>query len=235
LLFNAAGEAVGVIKAATSPHGRALIQREADFLEAMASVQGVPRECGRFSSSEVEAFALDFIRGRPPKANDISGLARTVGAWIDPDRVVSLSEIPAWRRVDFRQKFAALADCRVHPVVFHGDLAPWNVRVDRGQWTALDWERGEKVGVPAWDWFHFELQHAILVRRLAPRKLVALAKVILSRPEFQRYAQAAGVANCAGILLLAYLDFAAEVLQPVEGLESLRALRRALEEAFPSP
>ena len=233
VVFDAAGEAVGAVKAATSSEGRALIQREANFLEAHPSLPGAPSGRGRFSSPETDAFALDFVRGFSPQTDDIGGLARIVSAWIDSRRMVALSAIPAWRNVASHSQLSSLGKQCVHPVIFHGDLAPWNVRVDRGQWTVLDWERGEEIGVPAWDWFHFELQHAILVRRLATRELVVLAKIILARPEFQRYAEATGAAGCAGALLLAYLYHAAEVLQPTEGLESLRALRRAWEETLP--
>ena len=51
-----------------------------------------------------------------------------------------------------RELAARLGSRLVSSVVFHGDFAPWNIKVDRaGAWMVLDWERGELHGVPCWD------------------------------------------------------------------------------------
>jgi hypothetical protein len=230
LVFGPQREIVGVVKSAHTSEGRSLIEREADFLESCSTVQGIPRLRGRLENEQVQAFALEFVRGEPPQANDIAGLARTLGLWIDLENFVELENIPMWRHLPPCADISRVGMHRVHPAIFHGDFAPWNIRVFRGNWVVLDWERGEKIGVPTWDWFHFELQHAILVRRLSTPALLTVAETILARPEFHRYAKTAGVLGHERSLFLAYLNYAIEVLRPTEGLETLRQLRRSWSE-----
>jgi hypothetical protein len=227
LVLDAHGRIVAVVKAAAAEPGRALIRREADFLEACSGRKGLPRLLDRLSGEEVEAFALEFVPGNSPAANDVAGLSRILRAWIDAQQSVPLAEIPSWQSVASDPTLSTMRGRYVRPVIFHGDLAPWNIRVSQGEWTVLDWERGERIGVPTWDWFHFELQHAILVRRLPAEALLAFAEEILNRPEFVRYAKMTEVSGCQRLLLHAYLGYAVEVLKQTEGMESLRKLRRA--------
>lgn len=49
----------------------------------------------------------------------------------------------------------------------------------------LDWERGELAGIPAWDWFHFVLQPAILVAREDTAALVRRLEGLLASADFQ--------------------------------------------------
>lgn len=227
LVFDAQEKIVAVVKAAAAEPGRLLIRREAEFLGTCSGMKGVPRLLGRLSGEEVEAFALEFVPGNSPAAGDIAGLSRILDAWIDRQRSLPLAEIPLWQSVAGDPALSAMGGRCVRPVIFHGDLAPWNIRVAKGEWTVLDWERGERIGVPTWDWFHFELQHAILVRRLPAEGLLALAEEILARPEFVNYAEMAAVSGCERRLLHAYLVYAVAVLKQTEGMESLRELRRA--------
>lgn len=227
LVFDAAEKVVAVVKVAAAEAGRALIRREADFLESCSGMQGLPRLLGRLSHDAAEAFAMEFVPGNSPAVSDIAALARTLHAWIDPQQSVPLGHIPSWQLLAKDGAFSTISEQRVRPVIFHGDLAPWNVRVSQGEWTVLDWERGEKVGVPTWDWFHFELQHAILVRRLSATALLSLAEEMLARPEFISYAKTVEAAGCERLLLHAYLRYAVEVLQQTEGMARLRELERA--------
>src|SRR5690606_25810285 len=109
-------------------------------------------------------------------------LAKTLSDWIDRSRIVTIKEIPSWIRLTetcqaspvFQTLQRALQSAEFHPVIYHGDFAPWNIKVSRGDgsWTALDWERGELLGFPCWDWFHFHIQAWILVHRFDSGKLI---------------------------------------------------------------
>src|SRR6185436_16161799 len=107
--------------------------------------------------------------------------------WIDPHEAVELRAFPAWKAV--RDAAGAdplagrlekqFADKTVHPAFSHGDFAPWNIKVSSGRWCVLDWERGYRRGPPAWDWFHFVLQPAMLVEKLPTPALVDRAEALL--------------------------------------------------------
>ena len=121
----------------------------------------------------------------------------------------------------------ALAEARFHPVMSHGDFTPWNVKVARGQWTVLDWERGEPMGVPGWDWFHFVLQPALLVRRESTDALLLRLENLFRSAAFTAYAERAGIKGRERALALAYLAYGTRVTKQTEGLDRLAALEAA--------
>ena len=114
---------------------------------------------------------------------------------------------------------------RMRPVIFHGDFVPWNVRaLLSGEWMVLDWERGDPRGLPGWDWFHFVIQPAILVRKAEIKELIRLVETLLASDAFRAYAQKASIQGFERALLLAYLLHLVEVIRPSEGLEQNREL-----------
>jgi aminoglycoside phosphotransferase (APT) family kinase protein len=156
---------------------------------------------------------------------------------VDAKRTVTLSETPPWQRLEraaaadplWPALAARLRARAVHPVLGHGDLAPWNIKLSpQGAWTVLDWERGELTGVAGWDWFHYVLQRAILVERPPASGLVARAEQLLAAEDFRRYAEQTGSAGFARELMVAYLLHSVHVIQPAEGIPQTRALAEAL-------
>jgi len=119
------------------------------------------------------------------------------------------------------------AEARVHPALTHGDFAPWNVKVSRGQWTVLDWERGELAGVPGWDWFHFVMQPAVLVRRERTESLLSRFEHLLDSAHFSKYAEQAGIGEHRRALALAYLACCTRVTRQTGGREQIQKLERA--------
>jgi aminoglycoside phosphotransferase (APT) family kinase protein len=112
-----------------------------------------------------------------------------------------------------------------HPTLYHGDFAPWNVKAQAdGTWRVLDWERGEFVGMPSWDWFHYHVQVGLLVQRWdTPTHAHSLCSLLADRG-FLRYADAAGVRSLLRDLLLAYLLYSMHILGPKESLPAKQAL-----------
>ena len=92
----------------------------------------------------------------------------------------------------------------------------------------LDWERGERVGIPAWDWFHFIVQPSVLVRRETTEATLARLEKLFTTVEFQQYATQCGIAGAEWRLAYAYVDYCINVTRQTEGLKSLEALREAI-------
>ena len=235
LLFNATGEPAAVVKAGLSNHARRLLAHEEHFLRTRPEGQcGVPKLRGTFDSPRVHAFALDFFAGESPGADESAALAELLGSWIATDREVTMQDLGAWQRLAAAtgaspgpDAVQALVEARFHPVTSHGDFTPWNVKVARGQWTVLDWERGELAGVPGWDWFHFVLQPALLVRRESTDALLRRLENLLGSAGFNAYAQRAGILGREHALALAYLAYCTRVTKQTEGLDRLAALEAA--------
>lgn len=232
LVFGREGRAAAVVKAGVSASAQALITREQEFLRgAPEAAPARPRLRESFQSPKVRALALDYFDGDTPRPGEAAELQRIMHGWLDRDRWVSVRELSIWPRLlgadaagTLPPQVHALGEAKLRPSLFHGDFAPWNIKSSRGRWTVLDWERGELVGPPAWDWFHFTLQPALLVRGEPPTALWARFETLLRTPEFMDYARAAGGADQMRWLGIAYLAYCLHVTRQTEGAESLRRL-----------
>ncbi|MGO8678230.1 MAG: hypothetical protein ACLQVX_20500 [Limisphaerales bacterium] len=243
LVLDAHGRPVAVAKAGLSEPAKALVRRERSFLEAVAGRPGVPRLRGAFKSARVEALALDYIAGKAPRPRHEGALPAMLWPWVDARRTVTLAETPEWRRLEaaaaggggFWPALAGRLGARaLHPVIGHGDLAPWNIKISpQGHWTALDWERGQETGIAGWDWFHYVIQAAMLVEHRSVAGLMERVESLLDSEPFQRYAAHTGIAAFERELVLAYLLHSAEVIKPAEGLPETRELIGALAAAPP--
>ena len=54
-------------------------------------------------------------------------------------------------KIALRELRGSRVACGLH----HGDFAPWNTRVDRGNLSVFDWESAECAAPTLWDQFHF--------------------------------------------------------------------------------
>ena len=240
LVCDRNGQPSTVIKAGISKEARSLILKESKFLkEAGGRAPGIPLLRKQFEDSRIGALALDYFPGESPRDTGSGEMSRLLSLWIDTTGTISVEESEIWQRLkscpSAKSKLGGLASKiegkRVHPVIFHGDFAPWNIRVlPSKEWIVLDWERGERAGLPGWDWFHFVVQSAILVRKSGIEELIRLVEALLASDGFKAYAQKALLQGFERELLTAYLLHVIEVIQPSEGLEQTRALLNRLKE-----
>jgi hypothetical protein len=238
LLMNSSGEPHAVVKAAVTESARALTAHEEEFLRAApAHAGGLPVIKRGFDSDRVRAFALEFIAGDSPRNVEPRVLRDLLKSWLTTDKRVQVSDLAAWQRLSAALKdlpftLSRLAAAKFHPALMHGDLAPWNVKVCSGKWTVLDWERADRMGLPGWDWFHFELQPALLVRHESAAQLLARCEKLLKSSEFLDYATTAGIGSHGCGLLLAYLANCLRVFNQTEGREQLLELEQVATRAW---
>ena len=234
LVFGPDGRPAVVIKAGASAAAGELISKEREFLRNVpAALPGVPQLRGDFNEGNVQALALDCFPGQSPGSNETAEFHRVMNGWLFHNRSTNLNQLEVWRRLlaagrenPLPPAVQSLGELQLCPALFHGDFAPWNIKSDRGRWTVLDWERGEISGPPAWDWFHFILQPALLVRREKPTALLERFEQLLGAPDFAGYARTAGLAQGQHrrALGLAYLAYCLNVTRQTEGAAELRAL-----------
>jgi aminoglycoside phosphotransferase (APT) family kinase protein len=164
-----------------------------------------------------------------------------VNAWVHKDRLLTVAESAQWRHLEttsagrpLMSRLRGLRTRSVRSVVWHGDLAPWNIRVNRrtGRCVVLDWERSQWVGLPGWDWFHFTIQTGALFDRLSAPGLRAKLERLLASDAFSAYAKRCGIRGLERQLVLAYLLYRIEVLGVTDDREHLRALLGLLAEAW---
>ena len=86
--------------------------------------------------------------------------------------------------------------------------------------------------MPGWDWFHFVMQPAVLVRREPVSRLLARFERLLAGQDIVCYARHAGLASQERALALAYFCYCTWVTRQTEGRETVAALERAAAERW---
>jgi hypothetical protein len=237
LVFDANGTPRAVVKAGLTEEARKLIRREKDFLTSAPVISGIPRLRAAMESPPVEALAMDFVEGVSPRERDERQLPQLLTSWIRPGAPVPLSETRVWSELQphcsalpfFTELTKELKERTVSPVVFHGDLAPWNIKVSTsGAWSVFDWERGDLNGMPGYDWFHYLIQTRILVAHEPTPVLVMRLEPLFSSEAFQKYAALTRITGIERLLAIVYLLHHNEVIRPGEGLNEGQELLRIL-------
>jgi hypothetical protein len=232
------------IKAGHSAAARNLIRQERAFLSKLRSKTTghlAPQFLNEVETSSLSAFATEFVDGPCPSSESSISLRTFLSSCIDTSRTIPLAESPLWAQLTGQQSepsqlfslsaFSRFSSTRIHPCIFHGDFAPWNIReTPDGTWKAIDWERGGLDGIPGWDWFHFVLQPAILVKKWKTERVIELGRQTIFSPNFLTYldeaAPEASKNGFAEFLLRSYFLYNWHVLQPTERKEVHEALAR---------
>ena len=226
LLCDEGGRPTRVVKVGLNAAGRAATDHEADFLAQLPPEKiGSSRLTGRLATPQLAAFATDYFPGTSPQ--DDAGLEHLFHDWLNPTTTAALESLPAWNELAvaaknnlevWRHLQCALTGKNVRTTLYHGDFAPWNLRVVNSRnLQAFDWERGDRHGVPGWDWFHFTIQTAILAKRYSAERAAAEVEQLIHSARFKKYAAAAGISDIIEPLLLAYLLHQHWVIKPSEG------------------
>lgn len=237
LVFDASSRPAAVLKVGVTDEAKKLIRREKGFLSDAPDIRAIPRLRDVFESPAAEALAMDYMEGESPRENAERKLPQVLTSWIRSAAPVPTSETRVWKELQqccgalplFAELANALKDKTVNPVVFHGDFAPWNIRVSADDnWTVFDWERGDQNGLPGYDWFHYLIQTRVLVAHKSTEALIGQLEQLFSSPEFQRYAGLTRIAGAERPLVMAYLLHHNEVIRPGEGLTEGKELLAAL-------
>lgn len=224
---------VCAVKAGWTDEARFLVKREASLLSQIGGRNdSIPRCTATFEHGRLSAFSMSYANGSSPKDHDMRGVAATLGSWIQDGKSISLENIPTWERclegldATILYQLLSLSSHKVTPVIFHGDFAPWNIRSSEdSKWCVIDWERGEHVGVPGWDWFHYVIQSSTLIRRDNPSKVIRRVNEVIASSEFEGYAIRTNIRGHEYAILCSYLAYALNLRQ-TEGFETLDALAR---------
>ena len=238
LLRDAGGHPIRVVKVGLNPAGRAATEREAGLLSNLpTNVLGCTGITGSFSSDTLSAFATAYFSGESLDTD--LGVEKLFHDWLNDAPPEPIQNLASWRELQsvamgvglpqWPMLRDALAEQTIRTTIYHGDFAPWNVRMTNLEnIRAFDWERGHLKGIPAWDWFHFIVQTSILVKHYSPERTAAELEQLVHSPRFQKYASAAGISEIVEPLLLAYLLEQKLVVRPMEGIEQTDRLFRLL-------
>ena len=224
LLFDINRRPCAVVKAGLGAVAVGLIRREAEFLQTAPSEAA--RLLQRWEDDHASALAIEFIDGRTPIPADDDALAGVLGGWVRSCIAEPLNIGPLRAVLDISPELSSsFAGTGFRAALWHGDFTPWNIRImSDGRWRVIDWERGEFAGPPAWDWFHYIIQRAVLVHHETGRQLVATVDALLASSVFKRYAESVGITGVTRPLLAAYLMHCLHIVRQMDGRPALEGL-----------
>jgi hypothetical protein len=228
LLCDQNNKPITIVKVGLQPSAHAVIERECAFIQSLPrNTSGAIEVIDQLSTSALSAFSMPYFEGENARSDE--GLENVLRRWLDADPPTPLEDIPIWqetaRACAHTESFAPigklLGGCRVRTTIYHGDFAPWNIRVNAaGEWKVYDWERGARRGVPGWDWFHFVLQKSVMVQRQSPKTSAVLLERLITSRRFQEYAEAANINSITKPLVLSYLLRQIFVVKPESGISA---------------
>lgn len=236
LVFDATGKPLRVVKAGCgSERALELIRNEINFLKAVpANILHAPALQDTYTGDGIAALAMEYAAGTTPALGDDSSVPELLESWVDRERSVRFGNLPLAQRLAAGARADAatqrglekLNQVRFHPAIHHGDFAPWNIRIEPAtrRWQVLDWERGEPVGPPAWDWFHFVIQPEVLVRRASPEAILRQFETFRRSAAFNRYSTLSGIAADVDLLLLGYTIYCRDITRQTEGMPTIEGL-----------
>ena len=179
-----------------------------------------------YEGEEASAICYPYVEGSSPRAGQHGEIDGLLSSWVWNDATVRLPELPVWPRLELllqnhptlKSVFQTLLACPIKPVLYHGDFAPWNIRVSSSAadspWTVLDWERGAGRGIPGWDWLNYTVQNNTWVRRMAPDETLAEIENLWQSPGFQAYATKTNIGSILKELTFVYLLYFVRYCNP---------------------
>lgn len=225
-----------VMKIGVGRYSSELIERERMFIETFGNrFPCFPKILDARRDDEFAVFSTNYLRINKLKNNSEIELHSCLSRWLYPEaeaeRLGDLSLIQMVREVCggervFEVLYNRIKEVLVQPVVYHGDLVPWNIRAenDSDEWVVIDWERGEETGVPGWDWFHFEVQKAILVDKASAGSIMERIRQLLASELYLDYSKRCGINQISSELFALYLIYCRSVLMYGNGGVTLNQL-----------
>jgi hypothetical protein len=135
LVIDRRGEALKLVKVATSESGETALQKEAENIARFSQYLIPPLRAPRLISRTPNTLVFEPVhwvpRSRPWELP--TGVAHALGSFTAANREVNGS-------------------------ISHGDFAPWNLLKTRSGWVVIDWEEAGEGPAPMTDLFHYVVQ-----------------------------------------------------------------------------
>ena len=213
------GGILRVVKAGLGKAAPVVRDEYASMRDFSRLVVGVPECLGLFDIENGAAYIAELVSGRSPRGADDDMLVfELLNNWLQIGNSMSVSNLDCWEKLaeklddDTMQRFAALARAEVTSPVMHGDFAPWNIKIsDNGEVKVLDWEFGQRAGMPSWDALHYMVQRMCLVEKCPSSEVINTCMIFLSGSFMQSYLKKAGLQGNEKELLESYLYYSAYV------------------------
>jgi len=141
---------------------------------------GLPQICDQGEADGWAFYTTPYLHGHSPRGSDQEAVLELLKIWAQNAVLKPLHLTRQWTmmreaasgkeaRMLMLSQLEALSDLKIKVGLFHGDFAPWNLKIssDKSFLDVMDWESGSPEGPAGWDGLHYIIQVATLVDRLS--------------------------------------------------------------------
>lgn len=149
---------------------------------------GVPQIWNQGEADGWAFYTTPYLDGRSPRASDQEDVLRVLKNWSENGVSMPLGSTPQWVMIkeavvaqqgsmSMFEQLGNAGDVMIKVGLFHGDFAPWNIKVSpEGDIHVMDWEDGCNAGPAGWDWLHYMIQRASLVDHLPAPEILKVCR-----------------------------------------------------------
>lgn len=182
---------------------------------------GLPKVCGDRVEDTWASYTTPYLLGVAPKKSDQWVIIDLLNHWLIDAQPLNLGDTSQWKAMgDYVQKsktdkvrvlwskMAKASSLKIKVGLFHGDFAPWNIKIaPSGEVSVLDWEHGCADGPAGWDWLHFMIQRASLVDHLPVPEILEMCRQWATSTEGENFLTQAGWGDEVEFWLGSYLMY----------------------------
>jgi hypothetical protein len=163
-------------------------------------------------------YSCPLVVGRSPAKQQDDLVLSLLEAWLDLAHMEPLVEAVQWLNIveyiearELQKGYSLIdgcADIEIMVGVYHGDFAPWNIKISEGEEVvAMDWEYGTANAPAAWDWMHYLIQRAYLVENLSCAETLKACRDWATTEKGKAFMQAAGWGDKIELCIGSYLIY----------------------------
>ncbi|MCP5536757.1 MAG: hypothetical protein H7A51_11085 [Akkermansiaceae bacterium] len=171
-------------------HGgaRASVIRELGIIKELPpGNRAIPVVVSHDVSEQWASYATRYLYGKSPRKVDDAKVLDVLNHWLKNSQREALHQTRQWQEMvgyaaahnvgGLWSQLETVANKQVQVGLFHGDFAPWNIKVSsEGTVAVMDWESGCAHGPAGWDWLHYMIQSATLVDHHNPAKVLDICR-----------------------------------------------------------
>ena len=188
LLVHHQGDGYVVDKVGVDEKSRQSVMAELEVIKMLPDrLMGSPVLYGNHFEDTWASYTTGFVEGSSPGKDDDEQVIGILSDWMKDAQAVPLSETGQWKEMDdyasgheegeIWARLQKVSSLSVKTGVFHGDFAPWNIKLSNdGGVVVLDWETGCNEGPSGWDWLHYMIQRASLVEGGSASEILKLCR-----------------------------------------------------------
>jgi len=167
------------------------------------------------------SYTTPYLLGESAKKVDQPQIIDLLRSWMTMASDQTFGETRQWNEMldyvneskdaSLMARWEAVAEASTLKVkigLFHGDFAPWNIKMTAdGAVHVMDWEHARLNGPMGWDWLHYMFQHSSLVENLPIPAVLDHCRTWTSSPEGKKFLEQAGWAGHEELCLQCYMMY----------------------------